>query len=249
MQVLTESELRAKCLGKNVRQYYVDSEIFVTPSAKEYLKERGIELVVSTDGQTTGSVTASADASDNDNRKKYVDYLTGKEYSEKPESMTHLYGNVLVSKSHPRIVFRGKLDSLSAEIVKVQTIAKEYGFEDTVNELAEVLNFNYNLLGAEVNETPVSDIMLLGYDSDALRYATHHMTESFGFEHTLPHYKNGRLCAELNRLRTIVRETELYGVKAFEKNGKCSRNDIIEALNRLSSCVYIIYCRLLSKQS
>ncbi|MCD8499300.1 MAG: ATP-binding protein, partial [Clostridiales bacterium] len=56
---------------------------------------------------------------------RFVDFETGSFYLEKPEHMTHLHGNVLVPKNHPRIVFRGKLDSLQAQIVLAQAILAE----------------------------------------------------------------------------------------------------------------------------
>ena len=51
-------------------------------------------------------------------KPRYVDYETGA-YStyEKPEHMTQLFGNKLVCKDHPRILFRGKLDALQADVV------------------------------------------------------------------------------------------------------------------------------------
>ena len=36
---------------------------------------------------------------------------------EKPEDMTHLNGDTLVPKTHPRIAFRGAMDSLEAELL------------------------------------------------------------------------------------------------------------------------------------
>ena len=40
--------------------------------------------------------------------------------TEKPEHMTHLHGDVLVSKTHPRILFRGAMDTLEAELKSVR---------------------------------------------------------------------------------------------------------------------------------
>ena len=57
----------------------------------------------------------------------------------------------------------------------------------------------------------------------------------------------GRVCAELNYLRTFIRETELSAVEAFTVDGEMKRSDIVEALNRLSSCVYIIFCKVASE--
>ena len=50
--------------------------------------------------------------------ERYIDAVTGEALAEKPEHMTQLCGNRLVSKTHPRIVFRGKLDSLIAKALR-----------------------------------------------------------------------------------------------------------------------------------
>jgi ethanolamine utilization cobalamin adenosyltransferase len=68
----------------------------------------------------------------------------------------------------------------------------------------------------------------------------------FGIEHPIPNYQMGRLCVALNSLRTQVREAELSAARAFSCGDSCSRSDLIEGLNRMSSCVYIILCRKLS---
>ena len=44
----------------------------------------------------------------------------------------------------------------------------------------------------------------------------------------------------LNKLRSEVREVELEAVKAFKEEFKVDRMDIIQALNRMSSAVYIM---------
>ena len=55
-------------------------------------------------------------------KPKYVDYETNAFYYEKPEQMTQLFGNKLVCKDHPRILFRGKLDALQADVVLAQAM-------------------------------------------------------------------------------------------------------------------------------
>ena len=57
----------------------------------------------------------------------------------------------------------------------------------------------------------------------------------------------GALCMALNQLRTKVRETELCAASAFIKDETCMRPDILEALNRLSSCVYLLFLRALTQ--
>lgn len=47
--------------------------------------------------------------------------------TKKPETMTHLRGNVLVKKTHPLIALRGEIDSLEAEIIVVQQVILRQG--------------------------------------------------------------------------------------------------------------------------
>ena len=51
--------------------------------------------------------------------------LGGGYVEEKPEHMTHLHSDLLVRKDHPRIVFRGKLDTLEAELILAQLDAPQ----------------------------------------------------------------------------------------------------------------------------
>ena len=110
-------------------------------------------------------------------------------------------------------------------------------------ELEELLGYLRLILAAEVKDDALQPMNLLGMDSAGIRRASHHVKESIGIDHPIPAWKMGKLCASLNELRTQVRETELYAVNAFEYDTPDARNDIIEGLNRLSSCVYILFCR------
>jgi ethanolamine utilization cobalamin adenosyltransferase len=55
----------------------------------------------------------------------------------------------------------------------------------------------------------------------------------------------GPLAARLNLLRTRVREAELLAVRVFGP-GEDGRDDLILAMNRLSSALYWLFCRLVS---
>ncbi len=65
-------------------------------------------------------------------------------------------------------------------------------------------------------------------------------------KHILPNYSMGRIALELNALRSGVREAEIAAVKAFRKEEAVEREDLITALNRLSSCVYIMMLKYLN---
>ena len=181
-----------------------------------------------------------------DHKPQYVNGETGEVLSVKPENMTHLHGNVLVPKTHPQIAFRGMLDSLEAKIMSLQVAASENGLHRLTDALDEVLAYVRQILSAEVLDKELGEIHLLGLDSARLRYESHHIKEIYGIPHPMPEYRMGRICIGLNELRTFVRETELAAARAFQSGDTCTRPDIVEAMNRLSSVIYILFCRQLT---
>jgi ethanolamine utilization cobalamin adenosyltransferase len=234
---LTEAMLRALCLpdGGTVP---VPPDTVLTPSAQEYCAARGLQIAR---GRDWGAMPQSG-GSDG-----FTDAASGQPLAEKPEHMTHLRENLLVAKTHPRILLRGKLDSLEALLLQTQCQALREGRETLAQRLEECFAFVQGLLGAEVRETALEPICLLGMDSARLRHASHHPQECFGIAHPVPEAAMGSLCLALNYLRTQVREAELAAVRAFiRENGTLLRTDIIEALNRLSSAVYLLFLSALT---
>lgn len=238
--VVTDIELRSRWYANRRDKLTVPNGAVLTPAAKDFIRENNITLIYGSEECDSGFSVAPIPTENGKN--VFVDAITGEKLYEKRENYTHLQGNLLVSKSHPRIHLRGKLDSLMAEIIKAQITADVEGDRETVQALDEILRFTRKVLSCEVNENPLGDITLLGMNSGELRYKSQNVREAFGIDHPLPSYKQGAVCAALNKLRTCVREAELAAVDAFPEK----RADIIEALNRLSSAVYIVYCRKLS---
>lgn len=250
--ILTEAELRSGTVRREGKRIFVAPDTYVTELAKEYISTHALELVqtntipASSNGGSFGKGVMSYTPIASTGADRFIDYYSGKGYREKPEHMTHLRGNLLVPKNDARILFRGKLDSLEALIMQTQITAEECGYPAIAEELDEVMRFVQTILACEVKDEPLPDIELFGMDSAALRYASHHLKEVFGIEHSVPHYSMGKVCAALNSLRAFVRETELAAAAAFTQGTQVSRPDIIEALNRLSSCVYILFCKKVS---
>lgn len=179
-----------------------------------------------------------------DGHPVFKEAQTGRVLDEKPEEMTHLRGNLLVSKTHPEIAFRGRLDSLTAETLCIQAEAREAGEERLAGNLQEVLDYIREILGAEVKEGPLPEIWMENMDAAEIRYVSHHIREYVGIDHPIPDSRMGYRAMELNRLRTAVRETELSAVNVYtDQGGRCTRRDIVEGLNRLSSYVYLLFCR------
>ena len=240
--ILTDIELRAHWYRTRETTYTVAPGTCITPAAQDFIREHQIQLhFAAPSSQKTMSVTPIPVQN---GKARFVDYATGAALDYKPEHMTHLRGNLLVNKKHPRIAFRGKLDSLMARIISLQVLAAEQGKQKLAEELEELLGYLRLILAAEVKDELLEPMNLLGMDSSQIRRVSHHVKEHIGIDHPIPSYKMGKLCASLNELRTQVRETELYAVNAFESESPDARNDIIEGLNRLSSCVYILFCRM-----
>lgn len=239
--ILTDAELRASWHRGRDRQYVVAPDTLLTPAARDFIRENGIELVVSGASMTRVPVPTEG------GRPRFVDAETGATLTEKPEEMTHLSGNRLVSKLHPRIAFRGQLDGLMAEILCLQADALAAGQPALSDALSDVLDLARRILSAEVREQPLEERPVLGMTSDELRHASHDVKASCGIDHPIPSAGMGSLALRVNLLRTRVREVELSAMRAFAaEGGGIARPDIIRALNRMSSAVYLIFCRQLS---
>ena len=276
MEILTDIALRAHWFRSHEKAYHVSKDTMLTPAARDFIREHGITLIyedsalegqpeveVSSVPESVKAVNQLPDAAESvgepykampmaavpqgaDHKPQYVNGEPGEVLSVKPENMTHLHGNVLVPKTHPQIAFRGMLDSLEAKIMSLQVVASENGLHRLTDALDEVLAYVRQILSAEVLDKELGEIHLLGLDSAGLRYESHHIKEIYGIPHPMPEYRMGRICIGLNELRTFVRETELAAARAFQSGDTCTRPDIVEAMNRLSSVIYILFCRQLT---
>ena len=242
-KVVTEGDLRAALLPETLREYTIDSDTYLTPSAAEYLKSRGIAPVR---GPASQHLVMSQTPLPGRGSATYVDAATGQGYSQKPEGMTHLRGNLLVPKTHPRILLRGRLDSLQAKVLELQVLAQQQGLAELTAQLQEVLDYIRSVLAAEVKGTPLGELCLWGLTPDQLRRISHNIQQETGICHPVPHHTMGAVAVALNALRAQVRETELAAAQAFTLPGQPQREDIVLALNRLSSGVYILFCRVLA---
>ena len=257
MKALTERDLREELGWKQVESYTIEPGTLVTPSARQFLNERKIELIVKgKQGAEHGPGPDSKPMAEDPGRRgteepaPFKPRFVGPDggmFAVKPEHLTHLHSNVLVTKGHPRIAFRGKMDSLQAAILEVQGLAAEQGNMALAEELEEILEFVRRILTFEVMEKPLPDENLLGLSLDELRYMSHNPKKHFGLGHIRTHYSMGRCCIGLNRLRAQVREVELAAFRAFERPGGVDREDVIRALNRLSSTIYVLMYRHLPK--
>ncbi len=207
--------------GKRV--FYLGSRDTLTPSAKDFLRRENIAILPAS-------------------QAKPEQYLSpeGQTFSEKPENYTHLRGNILVPKTHPVIAFRGAMDTLQAELLLAQLAASRGDFRE---KIGQVLTFARNIIRWDVMQEPVSQEPVCGLSMDQLRQHSHRPQDFYGQPHFMPEYTDGLAILQLNRARTAARAAELAAVRAFE-----DREDLVQAMNRMSSLIYILMIQLKAAQ-
>lgn len=175
---------------------------------------------------------------------RYRVLASGERLAAKPEHLTHLFDDEsLVPKTHPRIVLRGKLDLLQCALLDAQVAADEAGFRPLVGELGELLELSRSLVGAEVTGKALPPLRLLGLDDAQIRWTSHHTWDLYAVPFMYPDVRMGPVVARLGLARAHAREAELAALAAFPPEGPEPREDLVVALNRASSVLYVMTCK------
>lgn len=215
-----EQAVRANIRNRDgKRVYYLGKGDQLTSTARDFLRRERIEIL-------PGSQA----------RPERYRLLSGGYAEEKPEHMTHLNGEVLVPKTHNRIRFRGKMDTLEAELILCQLVP---GAPE--GALGEILDLSRKILRCDVLEEPLRQDTLCGLTQAEQRERSHMPQDYYGQPHFMPQASDGSVIAGLNRARCFAREAELAAVEAFSnRDGNLIREDIPKALNRMSSMLYLL---------
>ena len=133
-------------------------------------------------------------------------------------------------KRSERFALRGKLDSLNAQIVFVQTLSVN---EEFVADLEEVREIVRRLQACEAMSAQFEgEFVLWGKTAEELHSLSHNPNGG----HILPHRDMKREASSINLLRTLVREAELASCRAFPDD----ELRLSHTLNRLSSALYVL---------
>ncbi|MCD7951827.1 MAG: ATP-binding protein [Synergistaceae bacterium] len=254
MKVITEAMLRDELKRSEITEYRVPEGMMLSPAAREYLQQRKIKISLESASERQREAAAPAERTPEmaaPLQAKYRDYETGALYLVKPEYMTQIEGDMLVVKNHPRIAFRGKLDSLQALIVLDQAILNEKtGYGKMIADLDDILGVLREIMRCDALNEPMRVEKIIGLTSAELRERSHAPMKFFHVKYMrLPDYKMGIAYALLNQLRTAVREAEVTAVNAFKNGTNYERQDILEIFNRLSSAVHIMMCTYLQENN
>ena len=267
MKVITEIDLRDKYKNEPFDTYILVYPQRFTPSALQFLSERKIKIIEINEGEN--STPKEASKNNNSSQKSFATIpikepdkgyllLDSREVvEEKPEAYTHLKGKSLVPKSHKRIKFRGQLDKLEALFIDSIIEIQSSGFQELVSDLTLIFEYTKKIMRAEVLEEELPFIDFKGLSDKDIREYSHYPEKYFGVKHVSPDPRYGKIVAKLNLLRVQIRELEITAVETFFR-GEASLNegnpnedeskikgraDIILALNRMSSLLYITMCQ------
>ena len=223
--ICTEEVVRDNLRNRDgKRVFYLSQGDQLTPAARDYLHRERIAVLPAEQA-----------------KPEAYRLLSGGTLTEKPEHLTHLNAEVLVPKTHPRIRFRGAMDTLEAELLLAQLAVSE----PIRGELEEALAYARQLIRCDVLEEPVPEGKLCGLTLEELRTRSHRPQDFYGKPHFMPSMSDGAGVLQLNRARTAVRAAELTALEAFsDRDGLPTRPDILRALNRLSSLLYLHMIRL-----
>ena len=216
----SEEAVRANIRNRDgKRVFYLGKGDQLTSSARDWLCRERIEILPAEQAKP----------------QRYC-LLNGGYVEQKPEHMTHLYGDVLVPKTHPRILFRGKMDTLESELILCQLADKSLE-----GPVGEILGLARQIIRCEVLGEPLKWDTLCGLTESEQRKRSHFPQEYYGQPHFMPSFADGMVIARLNRARCAAREAELASVTAFaDREGNITRQDIPQALNRMSSMLYLL---------
>jgi ethanolamine utilization cobalamin adenosyltransferase len=216
----TEEAVRANIRNREGRRvFYLGPGDCLTPGARDFLTRQHIQIL------------SAAEAKPREYRLQGGGYLR-----EKPEHLTHLNGDVLVPKTHPRIAFRGVMDTLQAEIILCQLMVSP----ELSRRLQELLELSREIIACDVLEKTLHWERLLGLSEEELRSRSHRPQDFYGQPHFMPSATDGAAVVWLNRCRCAFRSAELAACRAFETPEGNSRPDLVQALNRMSSSVYLL---------
>ncbi len=245
MRVVTEAELRDQYKQAEFTSYRLPAGTGLTPSAQQFLSERRIKVLNDTPDRPGQKPNAGPEV--RGNGEAYSVLETGQKLHEKPEHLTHIHGRTLVAKNHPRIKFRGKLDHLQALLISAIIDVEGCGYRELSKDLGEMLKYCRQIMSAEVTGEPLPALTFRGLSDLEIREHSHYPGRYFDVPHIFIQPEHGRIMAQLNLLRTEVRELELAAIDAFLGQPEdMERRDILQSLNRLSSLTYVFMLQLVA---
>ena len=146
----------------------------------------------------------------------------GECYFEKPEYMTVVDGNVLISKNSKLISLRGKIDTFLAELLLNTKEIEQSSNNKLIKDIETVIKFIQNIIVAEkLDKILENQILLDSKTIKDIKEIIDNPKEYFKKGHLLEVSLNSDLTIhKLNRLRFLARELEIQAIDYFVEDYK-----------------------------
>ena len=261
MAVVTEARIRSEYRKSEFTRYRVEKRDILTPSARQFLQDRNIQLLIADQADNQKRGPAECEVKTEIQVKvaepNFICANTGAHFQEKPVTMTALITALdgsqstpsIVSKTAPCIFFQGQLELLEADILMTQVDCKDAGNTALCDALQKILKGVRKVQRAHQFAEPLSIDSVLDMTTEELR--KHKESSLKKIDASM-----GRAAVSLNRLRARIRETELAAIRCFKneyQNGyqnsyqqgiKAEHISLIEILNALSNRVQVLMRQL-----
>ena len=240
---ITEAWLRANHTLSEGAEIHLPADARLTPSARELLESRRLRikfideqgsLFVDDEAQQPQPVHGLTSS---DTHPQACCELCRQPVKKKPDPLPHLTADKLVANSDPRLGFRAALDASIALAVWLQIELAE----PWQPWLADIRSRLGNIMRADALDEPLAAQSIVGLNEDELHQLSHQPLRYLDHDHLAPEASHGRDAALLNLLRCKIRETETVAAQVFiTRSFEVLRPDLLQALNRLSSTVYVM---------
>jgi len=240
MTIITESELREMWQHGRGQLPAFPPDTRFSDSARDFLRTHEVEVQTHSqsdwDKPGTFPVVLSGPIP--------VCAECGQPVRHKPEHMTQLDAGHFASKTTPRLVLRGRIDSLHAFVMLASAKARGFQMSSLASHLDTLAAYCREIMSAEYNLRSPAPLTLLGKSEDELHDISHWPDRHLGIQHIVPGPDDHEILHWMNVVRTQAREVEVVALDAFgvtqgfDTDGMGQR--LSQALNRFSSAVYVL---------
>jgi ethanolamine utilization cobalamin adenosyltransferase len=167
----------------------------------------------------------------------------GQPLPHKPEHMTQIDPGHFAPKTAPRLVMRGRVDSLHGMVMLTAAVARRFQLPELAGGLDTLAAYCREIMSAEYNLRPTAPLVMLGKSENELHEISHWPDRHLGMAHLVPGPQDHEILHWLNVLRTQAREVEIVALTAFPPGNLDPSGvgpSLTRALNRLSSAVYVL---------
>lgn len=161
----------------------------------------------------------------------------------KPEHLTQIDARHYAPKTAPRLIFRGRVDSLHALVMLTSANALRFGLAELAKHLDSLAAYCREIMSAEYKHRQVAQLTLMGKNEEELHEISHWPDKYLGIQHLTPGPHDHEILHWLNVLRSQSREVEISALQAFPPDNLDPSDvemGLVRALNRLSSAIYVL---------